>query len=116
MGQVFRCDCDAHSFLDSIDNRSYAARYIPDQDYDEFSTLVDDAIEKSGPTPSDKDAACMAWRRGYWMPMLWQCPACGSLYVEAADAELYRFTPASPDVPKRLLGRRPVDWQPGGNA
>jgi hypothetical protein len=100
---VFQCEC-GFEFLSSTDNRSYAAHVLPDQSYDEFSGLVDDAIEKSGPTPRDKADACMAWRH-FRMPMAWQCPTCGSLFVEAADGGLHRFTPASVDASRRLFAR-----------
>jgi hypothetical protein len=100
---VFQCDC-GFSFLSSTDNRSYVARVLPDQSYDEFSGLIDDAIEKSGPTPRDKADACMAWRR-FRMPRAWQCPNCGTLFVAAADGQRHRFLPASADVPKDLFAR-----------
>lgn len=89
----FKCDCGAGVFLAATDNRSYAAYLIPEQDYDALSTIVDDAIEKSGPTPRDKDAACIGWRK-FPMPHVWQCPNCGSLYVEARDGQRHRFSPA----------------------
>jgi hypothetical protein len=100
---VFQCDC-GFGFLSSTDNRSYAAHVLPDQSYDEFSSLVDESIERSGPTPREKEGACMAWRR-FRMVMAWQCPNCGALFLEAADGHLHRFTPASADVPKRLFAR-----------
>jgi hypothetical protein len=75
-----------------------------DQSHDEFSGLVDRAIEESGPTPREKGDACMAWRR-FRMPMAWQCPTCGDLFVESENGALHRFQPASADVPKRLFAR-----------
>jgi hypothetical protein len=38
---------------------------------------------------------------------VWQCPACGALYLEDADGERHRFLPESAAVPKDLL--RPVE-------
>jgi hypothetical protein len=100
---VFQCDC-GFGFRSSTDNRSYAAHVLPDQSYDEFSGLIDDAIEKSGPTPRDKGEACMAWRR-FRMPMAWQCPTCGTLFVEDANGQRHRFIPSSAEVSKRLFVR-----------
>jgi hypothetical protein len=104
MGSLaFRCDC-GFGFRSSIDNRSYAAHILPDQSHDEFAGLIDDAIEKSGPTARDKGQACMDWRR-FRMRMAWQCPHCGSLFIEDSVGELHRFTPASASVPKELFSR-----------
>jgi hypothetical protein len=100
---VFQCDC-GFGFLSSTDNRSYAAHVLPDQSYDKFWSLIDDAIEKSGPTPREKGDACMG-SRSFRMPMAWQCPNCGTLFVEDADGTLHRFTPASAEVSKRLFAR-----------
>jgi hypothetical protein len=46
----------------------------------------------------------MAWRR-FRIPMAWQYPTCGTLFVEAADGHLHRFTPASAEVSKQLFAR-----------
>jgi hypothetical protein len=101
----FTCDCGDGRFMTGADNLSYMAHLVPDQEYDHFSGMVDDAIEKSGPAPRDKDRACMAWRK-YAMLRVWQCYACGSVYVEAPDGAHHRFLPASADVPKQLFKRR----------
>ena len=106
MGSVeFTCDCGEFGFLNSTDNRSYVAQLIPDQEYDAFSEIIDAAIEKSGPTPHNKDAACMAWRT-FPLPRAWQCPRCGALYIETHDRQRHRFLPASDEVSKQLFKRR----------
>ena len=106
MGAVeFECECGGGVFPASTDNRSYVAHYIADQDYDEFSTLVDDGIEKSGPSNREKDAACMAWRK-FQMPLLWQCRNCGTLFVEDQDRQRHKFVPHGRSVPKALFARR----------
>lgn len=104
----FTCDCGEGRFITATDNLSYRAYFIPDQEYDEFSGKVDDAIEKSGPTRKDKDRACMAWRE-HTMLCVWQCYACGSVYIESPDGSHHRFVPSSRDVPKRLFKRRSDD-------
>lgn len=106
MGSLaFTCECGEGSFLSSLDNRSYVAHLIPDQEYDDFSAIVDGGIEKSGPAERDKEAACMAWR-AFRMPKAWQCPNCGSLYVEARDGTRHRFVPATGSVSRQLFKRR----------
>lgn len=101
----FTCECGEGRFTTATDNLSYMAHFVPDQEYDLFSGAVDDAIEKSGPTARDKEAACMAWR-SYTMLRLWQCYACGSVYIEGPDGSHHRFLPASEQVPKQLFRRR----------
>ncbi len=80
------------------------AHILPDGCYDEFSGLVDQSIEMSGPTPRDKDEACMAWRR-FRMPKAWQCPNCGTLFIEDASGARFRFIPSYAEVSKRLFAR-----------
>lgn len=101
----FTCDCGEIGFLSSTDNRSYVAHFIPDQEYDAFSELVDDAIEKSGTSARQKAAACLSWRT-FQMPRIWQCPNCGSLYVQDLIGNRHRFDPASEDVSKQLFKRQ----------
>lgn len=103
----FVCDCGATRFIDT-DNLSYRAKFIPEQEYDEFSQTIDDAIEKSGDTPADKDRACMKWRE-HSLLYIWQCFACGCLYIEDSGGSRHRFDPSSPTVPKRLFERRRRD-------
>ena len=104
MGSIeFICSCGKTNFLNSIDNRSYVAHFIPDQHWDQFWNAVDSAVERSGPTPNDKDAACMSLRKADPHRHIWQCPQCGSLYVEDANRIRHRFVPDSPAVPKTLL-------------
>lgn len=102
----FECDCGEGLFLSSTDNRSYVAHLIADQDYDDFSEAIDSAIERSGPTARDKDAAYMAWRR-FHMPRVWQCRNCGSLYVEDKEGNRHTFRPASDEGSKQLFKRKP---------
>ncbi len=107
MGYEFMCECGDFGVV-STDNRSYAARLLPEEQYDDFSGVVDDAIEAPDPSPYDVEAACMAWRR-FLRTSIYQCPNCGSVYVEGPDGERHRFTPASDQTPRRLFARRPSD-------
>jgi hypothetical protein len=100
----FTCDCGEGRFTTATDNRSYLARYLPDQEYDTFSTLVDDAIENSGSTATEKDRACMSWR-SFPMLSIWQCYACGAIYIEAPDRTRHKFLPQSDQVSKHLFKR-----------
>jgi hypothetical protein len=101
----FNCECGEGYFMTKTDNLSYMAHFIPDQENDAFSGIVDDAIEKSGPTARDKGRACMEWR-SYTMLSIWRCYACGAVYVEAPDGSHHRFLPAAENVTKQLFKRR----------
>jgi hypothetical protein len=106
MGSVlFNCSCGKHSFLCSTDNRSYCAYLIPDQGvWEEFWTAIDDAVEKSGPSAREKESACMELRQSHYRRQrAWQCPVCGSLYIEDGGGNRSRFVPESPEIPRRLL-------------
>jgi hypothetical protein len=103
MGSVqFLCSCGEFTFLNSTDNRSYAAHLVPDQDWDRFWSAIDDTIEKSGPWERDKADACMTLRR-FRARMAWQCPKCGALYIEDLEGKAQRFVPESSVVSRRLL-------------
>ena len=99
----FTCECGL-PFINSTDNRSFVAHYITDQKYDEFSEIIDDAIEKSGPSPREKEEACMKWRE-FRMPQIWQCYSCGNLYLEDQTRKRYLYKPESSETPKRIFKR-----------
>jgi hypothetical protein len=102
MGSIeFTCKC-GRLFLNSTDNRSYVAQYITDQNYDDFSDVIDDAIEKSGESKQEKESACMEWRK-FAMPHIWQCHICSSLYVKDYKGNRYHFTPSEVETPKDLF-------------
>lgn len=101
--EVFRCECGEGSFLSSTDNRSYTALILADQDYDAFSEQVDRAIETARTIPQ-REAACLAWR-AFPLPRAWQCPHCGSLYVETPGGTRERFLPAEPSTSRQVFKR-----------
>ncbi|WP_339743272.1 hypothetical protein [uncultured Rubinisphaera sp.] len=104
MGSVeLTCRC-GFTFLNSTDNRSYIAHWIADQDLDQFWELIDNAIEKSGPTAREKEAACMNLRRHLLSARqtIWQCPECGLVYLFDAEGKPHGFPPEG-DSPRNLL-------------
>lgn len=50
----FLCEC-GHPIYDQTDYLPYKAHVISDQDWFNFLDTIDDAIEKTGPTPEDKE-------------------------------------------------------------
>ncbi|MDQ3235719.1 MAG: hypothetical protein M3Q07_28245 [Pseudobdellovibrionaceae bacterium] len=53
------CSCGT-VLSDNSSGHYYKGRCIPDLRWDEFWVAVDSAIETSGPSPKEKEAACMA--------------------------------------------------------
>jgi hypothetical protein len=106
MGSLeFTCSCGATAFLNSSDNRSYVGHLIPDQLWDQFWDDIDAAIERRQPSGEENSKTCMSLRMRLARRLVWQCPGCGSLYVEDDQGRRHRFVPASPEVSKRLLSK-----------
>ena len=105
----FTCSC-GYRFLNSTDNRSYVARILADQDYDAFFDLIDAAVEKSGPTPLDKERAVMDLRVSLFAkhPHVWQCLQCGIVYITDAAGKRHAHTPVG-DVPRDLFAGRGIE-------
>ena len=105
----FTCSC-GRQFLNSTDNRSYVAQILSDQDYDAFFDLIDAAVEKSGPTPLDKERAVMDLRASLFckQPRIWQCVQCGLVYITDANGNRHAHAPAG-DVPRDLFAGRGVE-------
>jgi hypothetical protein len=75
---------------------------MPERAWLPFQDAVDEAVEHSGPSPREKDDACMALR-AHRAALAWQCPACGALYLEGPDGIRHRFLPESGAVPRNLF-------------
>jgi hypothetical protein len=99
------CAC-GHQIIDGTDEMPNKAHVLPDQGWGELLDAIDAAIEQSGPTAADKDSACrdIRTRLSKAMRLAWQCSACGSLYVDDARFQAWRFAPSSDDSPKNLFG------------
>lgn len=98
------CPCGA-LIHDGTDNLPHKAHFITDQDWDAFWDEVDAAIEKSGPSARDKEAAVMRLRGLRVFRMAWQCSTCGRIHVDDASHEAWSFAPDADDTPKRIFGR-----------
>jgi len=103
------CSC-GKILVDQTDDLPYKAHIIPDQHYFGLLEAIDDAIENSGPSPSDKEAAAMRVRNliGKITKLAWQCGVCGRLYFDGPPRSntVYQFVPADENIPKELLRRR----------
>ena len=111
MGLVeFHCSCGFT--FQSRDNRSYTGWLLADEDFDAFWDLIDAAIEKSGPTPLDKERAVMDLRASLFEkhPHLWQCPECGLVYIPDSDGNRHAHAPVG-DAPRDLFAGRGVEYR-----
>ncbi|MDB5337899.1 MAG: hypothetical protein JWN70_3518 [Planctomycetaceae bacterium] len=102
------CHCGA-TIPDLTDGQPHKAHFIPDQDWWELREAIDSAIEKSGPSPRQKEAACMQLSTllSRLSRQAWQCLDCGRVYLEQHDRSLQEFMPGSEAVTKELFRSRP---------
>jgi hypothetical protein len=100
------CTCGA-TIHDITDSQPWSAHVIPDQDWNGFGDAIDEAIEKSGPSAKEKEAACMKLRYLSVARTAFQCSACGRIYIYDQNQELQQFLRASDDVPCELFRSRP---------
>jgi hypothetical protein len=99
----FLCGC-GKVISDQTDYLPHKAHFIGDEDWFAFLNAIDDAIEKSGPAPDDKQAAVTSVRAlvRKIAQTIYQCPSCGELSVSEGKAS-HEFRPVNPASPKNLL-------------
>ena len=100
-----QCVCGA-IISDTTDCLPYKAYFIPDQEWFGMWDAIDDAIEHSGPTPKDKETACMKLRSQGHGQQAWQCTNCGRLHVDDQQGNLHIFEPSSAQTSKTLFDTR----------
>jgi hypothetical protein len=88
---------------DSTDELSYKAHFVPDKCWNQLWEEIDNAIENSGPSPKEKEAACMALRYSNYFRSMYQCYKCGRFIVFDQNHELISFVPDSDEPPVGLL-------------
>ncbi len=93
------CAC-GHQIIDGADGMPNKARVFPDQSWGDVLDAIDAAIEQSGPTAAEKEAACMAIRArlNRETRLAWQCSVCAALYVDDARSEAWRFESETPET------------------
>lgn len=100
----FRCEC-GHRIHDNTDYLSYKGYLISDQDHFDLMDEIDDAIEKSGPSATDKEEAAMRIRSltNTLFKTIYQCSNCGNLFIDNDhDRTLEKFRGAN-QVNKNIL-------------
>jgi hypothetical protein len=76
----FGCQC-GRTIYDILDGVSYKAHCIRDRDWNALWNAIDDAVEKSGPTAQEKEAACVGLRVPHLSLAMFQCPYCGRVHI-----------------------------------
>lgn len=99
----FRCEC-GQRIHDNTDYLSYKGYLISDQDHFDLLDEIDDAIEKSGPSPEEKEEAAMRVRSlvSDLYKTAYQCPNCGNLFFDTDTSRLEMFRGAN-QINKNLL-------------
>jgi len=105
-----KCHC-GELIPDTTDYLPYKGYIIPDQDWFNVLDAIDDAVEKSGPEPKEKEKALMAVRSLMIKvsKTAWQCHSCGLLYINKAGGQLDCFQPKNGDTSKEVLKRDPAN-------
>ncbi|MEL6537096.1 MAG: hypothetical protein AAFQ98_16865 [Bacteroidota bacterium] len=98
------CAC-GHVIIDQTDGLSNKGHLISDTQWFAFWEAIDDAIENSGPTAKEKEAACMRLRQQNPFKLMWECPQCGRLYVDGAHGEVTIYQPEN-QVYNQALNRK----------
>ncbi len=101
------CACGA-LIVDQTDDLPHKAHVIPDQEWNAVLEAIDAAIEQSGPSAREKEAACMAVRTLLIRTarQAWQCAACGRVYVDDREHHARELVPADDAVPRELFRSR----------
>jgi hypothetical protein len=102
------CYC-GETISDSTDNLPQKGHLLPDQSWLEmFDALEDQVVERLAAGKLSFEATCMQMRelicssaRG-----MWQCAACGRLYIDDLDGQLQCYEPAYEETDQRILRGR----------
>ena len=100
-----QCHCGA-LIVDQTDDLSHKARLLPDQVWNAVSDALDDEVVNAvADGRLGREAACHRWREivGRSARLMWQCRACGRLYVDDQQHQLQCYVPASEDTSRQVL-------------
>jgi hypothetical protein len=103
------CHCGA-SIIDQTDDLPYKGHLIPDQEWFATYDAIDDEVidPVSGGQLSNKEA----YRRtreiiSRQARLMWQCRACGRLYIDGVDGQLRCFVPEGEQSDCEILRSKP---------
>lgn len=99
------CHCGATIF-DQTDNLPHKAHFIPDQArFATFDALDDKVIDPLAKGELTKEKAHLLARAilSQAARLMWQCAACGRLYVDDCANDLHCYLPAEEGTEKEIL-------------
>ncbi len=110
------CHC-GEVIVDQTDDLPYKAHWIPDQEwYVNYDALDDEVI---GPAADGRLGKQDAYHKARLLisrsaRLMWQCKACGRLYIEdQLDYQLRCFIPEGEHPDHEVLRSRPSQAEPG---
>jgi hypothetical protein len=86
------CTCK-NVIIDQSDYLNDKGHVISDAQWFDFWDSVDNAIENTGKSPKEKEAACMQLRNQNLFKTLWECQSCGKLFANGPDGNLISYSP-----------------------
>ena len=97
----FTCRC-GYRFHDNTDELRFKARILPDQDFNEFYTLLEDAGKSH-----TKEEQHHIFDKIYDLlkKCIYQCPECGRLFLKNSGGGLTMFTPSDSAEPNEDVDR-----------
>lgn len=98
------CTCN-HPIIDNTDGLSHKGYVISDTHWNNFWDAIDKAIEESGPSPEDKERACMSVRQTRPFRSIWECTHCGRLWMDSPAGKLVAYAPGNGTY-NRVLGNK----------
>ncbi len=109
------CPC-GELIVDQTDDLPHKGHLVPDQEwYVNAEAVAEEAIGPAAEGRMGKQAASRLAQfilsRG--KRLLWQCRACGRLYVEGLDEQVRCFIPEGDSVDREILRSRPAPAEPG---
>lgn len=102
------CHCGA-SIIDQTDELPHKGHLIPDQEwFRTFDDIDDQVIDPLVAGQLGKEPAYHRARQIIRRParLMWQCPACGRLYIDGVDGRLRCFVPEGEPADREVLRSR----------
>ena len=109
------CHCGA-VIIDQTDDLPHKGHLIPDQEwFATYDAIDDEVIDPMADGRLGKEAAYHQARQiiGRSARLMWQCRACGRLYIDGLDGKLRCFVPEGEPTDREVLRSRPSRVEPG---
>ena len=99
-----QCTC-GQTLVDGAGGSPLKGRVLPDVLLDEVLEEIDRIVEGTGTADRDRSSACMEIRTLLLgaCKQVWQCPACGSLFIDNSPTESLQFRPLGSEAVRLVL-------------